>query len=88
MAIEPPPAAGPVQRHKVTLLGVVAQRVTRDVDALFQPTGAVRRIAADMSAVHGLEPDWLNDAVKSNDATTRARQKDERPRDKERHQDS
>lgn len=41
----------------------------------------MRRIAADMSAAHGLEPDWLNDAVKLNDATTRARQKEERPRE-------
>lgn len=39
-------------------------RITRDVDALFQPTGIVRRIAADMSEAHGLEPDWLNDAAK------------------------
>ncbi|MCE0459421.1 DUF6036 family nucleotidyltransferase [Curtobacterium flaccumfaciens] len=39
-------------------------RVTRDVDALFEPTGAVRRLAAEMSGAHGLEPDWLNDAVK------------------------
>lgn len=39
-------------------------RVTRDVDALFEPTGAVRQVAAEMSEPHGLEPDWLNDAVK------------------------
>ncbi|QZQ53738.1 hypothetical protein KZI27_00395 (plasmid) [Curtobacterium sp. TC1] len=39
-------------------------RVTRDVDALFEPTGAVRQVAAEMSGPHGLEPDWLNDAVK------------------------
>lgn len=39
-------------------------RVTRDVDALFEPTGTVRQLAADMSGAHGLEPDWLNDAVK------------------------
>lgn len=39
-------------------------RVTRDVDAVFVPAPEVRRIAADMSGFHGLEPDWLNDAVK------------------------
>lgn len=39
-------------------------RLTRDVDALFVPAPEVRQIAEDMSAVHGLEPDWLNDAVK------------------------
>lgn len=39
-------------------------RLTRDVDALFVPAPEVRQIAEDMSAAHGLEPDWLNDAVK------------------------
>lgn len=39
-------------------------RVTRDVDALFVPAPQVRQIAEDMSHAHGLEPDWLNDAVK------------------------
>lgn len=39
-------------------------RVTRDVDALFFPASQVRRIAEEMSADHGLEPDWLNDAAK------------------------
>jgi len=39
-------------------------RLTRDVDALFVPASEVRQIAADISGQHGLEPDWLNDAVK------------------------
>lgn len=39
-------------------------RLTRDVDALFIPAPAVRRIAAEMSGPHELEPDWLNDAAK------------------------
>lgn len=41
-----------------------ADRLTRDVDALFVPAPEVRRIAEDMSGPHGLEPDWLNDAAK------------------------
>lgn len=39
-------------------------RLTRDVDALFVPAPEVRRIAEEMSGLHGLEPDWLNDAAK------------------------
>lgn len=41
-----------------------ADRLTRDVDALFIPVPAVRQIAEAMSGAHGLEPDWLNDAAK------------------------
>ena len=41
-----------------------ADRLTRDVDALFVPAPEVRRIAAEMSGPHGLELDWLNDAAK------------------------
>ena len=41
-----------------------AERLTRDVDALFIPAPEVRRIADEMSGAHGLEPDWLNDAAK------------------------
>ena len=52
-----------------------ADRTTRDVDALFVPAPEVRQIAEEMSWAHGLEPDWLNDAVKGflpgNDKTPR-----------------
>lgn len=39
-------------------------RLTRDVDAVFVPAPEVRELAAEIGASHGLEPDWLNDAVK------------------------
>lgn len=39
-------------------------RLTRDVDALFIPAPVVRQVAEEISATHGLEPDWLNDAAK------------------------
>lgn len=41
------------------------QRVTRDVDAIFEPASTVRRIVEDLGAERGLEPDWLNDAAKA-----------------------
>lgn len=39
-------------------------RLTRDVDALFVPAPEVRQIAEEIGSARGLEPDWLNDAVK------------------------
>ncbi|MDO5066458.1 MAG: DUF6036 family nucleotidyltransferase [Propionibacteriaceae bacterium] len=39
-------------------------RLTRDVDALFVPSAEVRQAAEKVATMHGLEPDWLNDAVK------------------------
>lgn len=39
------------------------QRITRDVDAIFEPAPEVRDIAESIADRHGLEPDWLNDAA-------------------------
>jgi hypothetical protein len=37
---------------------------TRDVDAIFEPTELVRRLAAQIGEERGLPGDWLNDAAK------------------------
>ena len=39
-------------------------RVTRDVDAIFEPAAEFRIIAAEVGELHGFEPDWINDAAK------------------------
>ena len=41
-----------------------AGRFTRDVDAVFEPTGIVRYLTARLGARHGLQDDWINDAAK------------------------
>ena len=62
-------AAG--QRAEIFLVGGAAialcfdgRRATRDLDAIFVPTDSVRRAAAAVADREGLDPDWLNDAVK------------------------
>lgn len=39
-------------------------RLTRDVDAVFEPTSTVRNLTEELAERHGLEGDWINDAVK------------------------
>lgn len=41
-----------------------ARRATRDLDAAFRPTTAVRDAARAIAARHDLAEDWLNDAVR------------------------
>jgi len=39
-------------------------RLTRDVDAVFEPAADVRRIVEELGVVHNLPPDWINDGAK------------------------
>jgi hypothetical protein len=59
------------QRAEIFLVGGAAialcfdeRRATRDLDAIFAPAASVRRAAANVADREGLDPDWLNDAVK------------------------
>jgi hypothetical protein len=48
----------------VMVLAFASRLSTRDVDAIFEPTQMVRRIARQIGERRHLPPDWLNDGVK------------------------
>lgn len=48
----------------VILLAFNARVLTKDVDALFQPTSRIRDLASRIAADENLPANWLNDGVK------------------------
>jgi hypothetical protein len=46
-------------------LAYSTRRVTRDIDAVFEPKSAIYTAAAKVAEAQGLPEDWLNDAVKA-----------------------
>ena len=45
-------------------LAYSTRRVTKDIDAVFEPKAVIYSAAARVAEQHGLPDDWLNDAVK------------------------
>jgi hypothetical protein len=46
-------------------LAYAPRRVTRDIDAVFEPKMSIYRVAAAIADELGLPPGWLNDAAKA-----------------------